>query len=198
MNSGVNFRRAASTPGRGRSCPTSSSLVMPASRSLAQFASRESQIGFQNGTHLAGAEVARQEDHGPREIHPAVVAQRQGGLVEDAQQQIPERVAGLFDLVEQDEAELHLVGVVLVQHFLAQQRMGLAVAQVARRRADQLGDFVAVLELGAVDLDHRAGLPDRLSAVASTMRVFPEPVGPRNRKLPMGRSGLFIPARYIW
>ena len=39
--------------------------------------------------------------------------------------------------------------------------------------------------------------PIRLSAVASTIRVLPVPVGPRNRKLPIGRPGLFIPARYI-
>ena len=31
--------------------------------------------------------------------------------------------------------------------------MSLAVAQVSRRRADQLGDLVGMLELGAVDLD---------------------------------------------
>ena len=36
--------------------------------------------------------------------------------------------------------------------------MGLAMPQVSGRRADQLGDLVAVLELGAVDLDHGAGI----------------------------------------
>ena len=48
-----------------------------------------------------------------------------------------------------------LLGVVLVEHFLAQQGMGFAMPQVSGRRADQLGDFVAVLELRAIDLDHR-------------------------------------------
>ena len=36
--------------------------------------------------------------------------------------------------------------------------MGLAVAQVAWRRANQLGDFVRVLELRAINLDYRAGV----------------------------------------
>ena len=46
-----------------------------------------------------------------------------------------------------------VVGVPLVERFLGEQRMGFAVAQVARRRADQLGDFVGVLKFGAVNLD---------------------------------------------
>jgi hypothetical protein len=35
----------------------------------------------------------------------------------------------------------------------------------------------------------------RLSAAASTILVFPDPVGPRKRKLPTGRPGLDIPAK---
>jgi hypothetical protein len=38
--------------------------------------------------------------------------------------------------------------------------MGLAVTQVARRRTDQFGDFVGVLELGAIDLDAGAGVSE--------------------------------------
>src|SRR5229473_6595065 len=34
--------------------------------------------------------------------------------------------------------------------------MRLPMAQVSRRRTDQLGDLVTVLEFGAVDLDHGA------------------------------------------
>src|SRR5579864_2122318 len=36
--------------------------------------------------------------------------------------------------------------------------MGLAVAEIARRRADQFCDFVGVLKLGAIDLDAGAGI----------------------------------------
>ena len=45
--------------------------------------------------------------------------------------------------------------------FLRDQRMRLAVPQVSRRRADQLGDFVRVLELRAVHLDHRARVAEQ-------------------------------------
>ena len=62
----------------------------------------------------------------------------------------------LFDFVEQHEAELHPLGVILIQHFLDKQRMRFAMSQVSGRRADQLRDLVAVLKLGAVDLDDRA------------------------------------------
>ncbi len=41
----------------------------------------------------------------------------------------------------------------LVERFLREQGMSLAVTKVARRRADQLCDFVGVLKLGAIDLD---------------------------------------------
>ena len=81
-------------------------------------------------------------------------------FVQDAEQQLPERVGGLLDFVEQQDRELQLLGVPLVQRFLRQQRMGLAMAQVSRRRADQLGDFVRVLEFGAVDLDAGAGVAE--------------------------------------
>ena len=81
---------------------------------------------------------------------------RQRRFVQNAEQQIPERVAGFLDFIEQHEADLHSVGVILVQHFLAQQRVRLAMPQISGRRADQLRDLMAVLELRAIDLDHGA------------------------------------------
>ena len=51
--------------------------------------------------------------------------------------------------------------VILVQYFLAQQRMRFAMPQISGRRADQLGDLMAVLELGAIDLDDRARILDQ-------------------------------------
>jgi len=71
----------------------------------------------------------------------------------DAQQEVPDGVGGLLDLVEKDEAELDLLGVLLIQSLLGQQRLGFAMPQVTGRGSDQLGDFVAVLEFGAVNLD---------------------------------------------
>jgi hypothetical protein len=46
-----------------------------------------------------------------------------------------------------------------MESFLRKQGMRLAVAEVSRRRADQLGNFVRVLELGAINLDAGAGVP---------------------------------------
>src|SRR5579863_2101773 len=39
--------------------------------------------------------------------------------------------------------------------------MGLAMAEVSRRRADQFGNLVGVLELGAIDLDAGAGVTEQ-------------------------------------
>ena len=47
------------------------------------------------------------------------------------------------------------------------------MSQVSGRRTDQLGDFVAVLKFGAIDLDDRPRIFHQASAVASTIRVFP-------------------------
>src|SRR5947209_14059836 len=125
-----------------------------------RFTSREAEVRPENRTHFGSAEVARHEDHGAREIHAAIVSERERRFIEDAQEQIPESVAGLFDLVEQHEAQLYFLGMKLVQHFLAEQRVRLAMPQVARRRADELRNLMAVLELRAIDLNHGARIAD--------------------------------------
>ena len=66
---------------------------------------------------------------------------------------MPKGVGSLLDLVEENERELVLFGVVAVEVLLREHRRGLAVAEVARRRADELRYLVRVLELGAVNLD---------------------------------------------
>src|SRR5689334_9489708 len=43
------------------------------------------------------------------------------------------------------------------QGFLGNQRMSFPVAEVARRRADDLGNLMGVLKFGAVNLDDGAG-----------------------------------------
>jgi hypothetical protein len=48
----------------------------------------------------------------------------------------------------------------LVERFLREQRVGLAVTQVARGRSDQFCDFVRVLELSTIDLDAGAGIAE--------------------------------------
>lgn len=75
----------------------------------------EAHFGMQQGADLRSTEVAGHEDQGARKVDAAIVAERQNRLVENAKQQVPESVAGFFDFVEKDEAELQLIGVVLVQ-----------------------------------------------------------------------------------
>ena len=41
------------------------------------------------------------------------------------------------------------------------------------------------------------GFLSKASAAAATIRVLPDPVGPRNRKLPIRRPGALIPVRVI-
>ena len=160
-------------------------------------ACRESQAARHELVNLRRAQVGGHEDHGAGQVHPAIVAERQGGLVQDAEEELPERVARLLDLVEEHQRELDLFAVVLFQRLLGDQRLGLPVAQVSGRRADQLGDLVAVLELGAVDLQQARASPNSTSDIASTTRVLPEPVGPSRSRLPTGRPGGFNPARNI-
>src|SRR5437868_12638847 len=50
---------------------------------------------------------------------------------------------------------------ILVEYLLTQQGMSFAMTQVSGRRANELGDLMTVLKLGAVYLDHRAGVLDQ-------------------------------------
>ncbi len=64
--------------------------------------------------------------------------------------------------------------------------MRFAVPQVSGRRTDQLGDFMAVLELGATDLDYCSRILQKSFGCASTVRVFGVT---RLRRLPMPLLG---------
>src|SRR5690606_32227476 len=94
----------------------------------------------------------------------------------------------LLDLVEQH----HRVGP-------AADRLGelaaLVVADVARGRADQAGHRVLLLVLAHVDADHGPLVVEQVLGQGPASSVLPTPVGPRNRKLPMGRWGSDRPAR---
>jgi hypothetical protein len=89
-----------------------------------------------------------------REIHAAIVPQRERPLVQDTQKELPQSIRGLFDFVEEHQRALVLVRVVLFQDFLSDQRLGLAVTEIPWRRANELGDLVAVLKLRTVSLHH--------------------------------------------
>src|SRR6202041_3034170 len=117
---------------------------------------RKSQpAGHQLGDFHA-AQVRGHENHRLRQIHSPVVAQRQSSLVQNPQQQLPQGIRSLLDLVKQQERNLQLLGVVLREGFLRDQRMRFAVPQISRRRPNQFRDFVRVLKFRAIHLDHRA------------------------------------------
>src|SRR6478672_2468162 len=61
--------------------------------------------------------------------------------------------------------------------------MGLPMSQVARRRTDQLGDFVGVLELRAVDLDASARVAEERLGQSFDDAGFPGPGGPQEQKI---------------
>src|SRR5262249_19387453 len=56
--------------------------------------------------HLPCTNVARHEDDRLREVDLAVVAQGYRGLIQNTEQQIPKRVTGFFDFIEEHDAYL--------------------------------------------------------------------------------------------
>src|SRR5262249_6312386 len=116
--------------------------------------------GHQFGDLLA-PQVGGHENRRLREIDAPVIAQREGGLVQDAQQQLPERVGSLLDLVEEQEAQLQIFVVRLSQSFLRDQWVRLPMSQIAWRRANELGDLMGVLEFGAIHLDYRSRVTEQ-------------------------------------
>jgi hypothetical protein len=108
--------------------------------------------------HLSRAQVRRHDYDRAGEIDAAVVAQRQRGLVEDSQKQLPERVRGFLDLVEEHQTQLGHLGVRAVEVLLRQHRRSLTVPEVTRRRTDQFRDFVRMLKLRAIDLCDQVGV----------------------------------------
>src|SRR5438876_5082098 len=104
--------------------------------------------------HLAGSQVRRHNHYRAREINAAVIAQGQGCLIQNAEQQLPQTIRSLFDLIEENEAEPRVFGVHAIEILLRQHRAGFTMSQITRRRTDQLGYLVRVLKLGAVNLDN--------------------------------------------
>ena len=68
---------------------------------------------------FSATEVRSQEDDRLRKVDAAIVAERERGLVQHSQEQLPERVAGLLNFVKEQKAELQLVGVASCQRFLS-------------------------------------------------------------------------------
>ena len=114
----------------------------------------EAEIGIDLAHHFARAQIAGEEHQALFEIDRGVVAQPQDAFVQHAQQQARHGGRGFFDFVEQHQRQVALLAGHGVELLLGQHGLGFAMAQVAGRRADQLGDFVLHLELAAIHLEH--------------------------------------------
>ncbi len=113
----------------------------------------EAEIGVDLAHHFARAQVAGEEHQALFEVDRGVVAQPQNALVEHAQQQARHGGRGFLDFVEQHQRQAALFAGDGVQLLLGQHGLRFAVAQIAGRRADQLGDLVLHLELAAIHLE---------------------------------------------
>src|SRR5581483_274178 len=126
---------------------------------------------------LPAPQIRRHENHRLRQVHPPVISQRQRRFVQHPQKQLPQRIARLLNLVEQQKAQLQLVRMRSRQRFLRDQRMRLPVPQIPRRRADQLRNLMRMLKLRAIHLDHRPRVPKQ-----NLRRRFHDPRLPRTRR----------------
>jgi len=67
--------------------------------------------------------------------------------------------------------------------------MGFPVSQVSGRGSNQFGDFMAVLELGAIDLNHRAGVTNQTFGRGFDKPGFPGPGRAQKKKIAYRPSG---------
>ena len=113
----------------------------------------EAEVGIDLLDHLAGAQVAGEEDQAAIEVHRGVVAQAENGPVENAHQQARHGRRGLVDFVEQHQREVALLAGDRVELLLGEHGLSFAVAEIAGRGADELGHLVLHLVLAAIDLE---------------------------------------------
>ena len=114
----------------------------------------EAEIGIDLAHHFARAQVAGEEHQALFEIDRGIVAQPQNAFVQHAQQQPRHGGRGLLDFVEQHQRKAAFLAGDGVELLLGEHGLGFAMAQIAGRRADQLGDLVLHLELAAIHLEN--------------------------------------------
>src|SRR5262249_37792733 len=121
------------------------------------------------------------------------------------EQQLPQCVRSLFNLVKQKYGEPQLLGVPLAKRLLCQQRMSLAMPQISWRRANQLGDLMRVLKLRAVDLDARARIAKQClrhrlhyAGLARTRRSQEQQIGHRTSLRIQSRKKRLVDLRYLF
>ena len=158
-------------------------LDFPVEGTAGLVSGRETEARLHQAVDFARAEVGGEEDHGLGEIDAAVVTEGERGLVEDAEQELPQGVGGLLDFVEEQQAELHAVGVIAGERFLGDERMRFAMAEIAGRRTDELGDLVRMLEFGAIHLDHRVRVTEEDFRGRFHHSRFPRAGGAEKKKI---------------
>ena len=125
----------------------------------------------------ARADVRGHHDHGVAEIDRPSLRIGEPPVVHDLQQQIEHVLMRLFDLVEENDA----VG--LTAHLFGE-LAALVKADVARRRADELGNRVLFHILGHIDADHGVFVAEhRLGERAAELR-FADARGTEEQEAP--------------
>src|SRR5690349_11358406 len=67
--------------------------------------------------------------------------------------------------------------------------MGFAVAEISRRRSDQLGDLMTVLEFGAINLDYRSSVAGQRFRGRFDQSRFSRSSGTQEQEIPYRPSG---------
>jgi hypothetical protein len=116
------------------------------------------------------------------------VGVRQLAVLEDLEEEVRDVRVRLLDLVEEDQ------GVGLAPDAL-RELAALLVSDVARGRADQLGDGVLLHVLGHVEAHERLLVVEQELRERRATSVFPTPEGPRKMNEPIGRFGFLTPSR---
>ena len=108
-------------------------------------------------------------------------------VVEDLEEQVPDWPRGLVELVEQHDRER-----VLADRGHERRPIGVD-ARVREQTIEAVGLWNSLMSRRT----SRSAEPNRNSASAFAISVFPVPVGPTNRKTPSGRVGSVTPALII-
>src|SRR5262249_5398847 len=123
----------------------------------------------------------------------------------NSEQQLPQRIRGLFNLVKQKYRKPQLLRVPLAERLLRQQRMSLAMPQISRRRANQLGDLMRVLKLRTVDLDAGARIAKQrlrhrlhYAGLARTCRSEEQQIGHRTSLRIQSRQKRLVDLGYLF
>jgi hypothetical protein len=100
--------------------------------------------------------------------------------------------------VKEQKTELETLRVEPVVALLAEQWMRITVARYPGRAPVNFAISRLCWNSPQSILSRDLTSPVALSAAASTNRVFPVPVSPRNKRHPAGRPGALIPSMNLW